>query len=93
MPYNAAMDILSVLAPLGQLDLITIAISAVLFFAARPICKLLNNSEGVDTRASMMRVLNALIPKLSTILYADDLAKKVFLENQPRSLTPILAAA
>ncbi len=46
---------------LSHLDLITIAVSAVLFFAASPICKWLNNAEGVETRASMMRVLNALI--------------------------------
>lgn len=48
-------------SPLSQIDLITICVSALLFFTAQPICKLLNNAEGVVTRASMMRVLNALI--------------------------------
>lgn len=55
------MDISFLLNPLSQLDLVTIGVSAVLFFAAHPICKLLNESDGVTTRTSMMRVLNALI--------------------------------
>ncbi len=55
------MDITTLLAPLSQIDLITISVSALLFFAANPICKLLNNSAGVTTRASMMRALNTLI--------------------------------
>ncbi len=49
------------IAPLSQIDLITIGLSALLFFAAQPICSLLNNTDGIATRASMMRVLNALI--------------------------------
>lgn len=55
------MNMTNLLASLSHIDLITIGVSALLFFAAHPICKLLNNSEGVKTRASMMRVLNALI--------------------------------
>jgi len=55
------MDIITLIEPLSQTDLVTIGLSALLFFAAHPICKLLNNAEGVATRASMMRVLNALI--------------------------------
>ncbi|MCH2190494.1 MAG: mechanosensitive ion channel family protein [Gammaproteobacteria bacterium] len=56
-----SMDILAILAPLSQFDLVTTTVSALLFFAAQPICNLLNNGEGVANRASMMRVLNALI--------------------------------
>ena len=55
------MDISLIISPLSQVDLVTITVSAILFFAARPICTLLNNADGVAARASMMRVLNALI--------------------------------
>ncbi|WP_353411844.1 mechanosensitive ion channel family protein [Arenicella sp. 4NH20-0111] len=55
------MNLPLILSPLSELDLVTISVSALLFFAARPICSLLNDSDGVTTRASMMRILNALI--------------------------------
>ncbi len=55
------MDLESLLSKLSQFDLITVSVSLILLFAARPICTLLNPSEGVTTRASMMRLLNALI--------------------------------
>lgn len=55
------MDVTTLLNALSQFDLITIGVSALLFFAAHPICKLLNDADGVATRASMMRVLNAAI--------------------------------
>ena len=42
-------------------DLITIGVSLVLFFAATPICRWLNNDDNLSSRASMMRVLNFLI--------------------------------
>ncbi len=55
------MDFNLILARLSDIDMLTIAVSLVLFFAARPICQWLNPNEGVVTRVSMMRVLNALI--------------------------------
>jgi len=45
----------------SQLDLFIIAASLLLFFAAQPICRWLNNDEGLLTRVSMMRILNFLI--------------------------------
>ena len=45
----------------SKIDLFTIAASMVLFIAARPICKWLNDDDGLVTRVSMMRVLNFLI--------------------------------
>ena len=43
------------------IDLFTIAISLCLFIAASPICRWLNDDDGLTTRISMMRVLNSLI--------------------------------
>lgn len=45
----------------SKINLFTIAASLVLFIAAHPICKWLNNDDGLMTRVSMMRVLNFLI--------------------------------
>lgn len=45
----------------NQLDLFTLGASLVLFFAAQPICRWLNDDEGLVTRVSMMRALNFLI--------------------------------
>lgn len=45
----------------GYIELFTISASLVLFFAAQPICRWLNNDDSVSTRASMMRLLNFLI--------------------------------
>ena len=43
------------------IDLLTIGISFCLFIAATPICRWLNDDDGLLTRISMMRVLNFLI--------------------------------
>lgn len=43
------------------IDLFTIGISFCLFMAATPICRWLNDDDGLLTRISMMRVLNFLI--------------------------------
>jgi len=42
-------------------DLVTIGLSLILFFAARPVSKWLNDDEGLTARVSMMRLLNFLI--------------------------------
>ena len=42
-------------------DLITVAASLILLLAARPICRWLNQDDGLATRISMMRSLNVLI--------------------------------
>jgi len=87
-----SMDILAILAPLSQFDLVTIAVSALLFFAAQPICKWLNNAEGVANRASMMRILNALIV-LAVLIDAYLLQhKNEFASNFTRSLMVIYFA-
>jgi len=44
-----------------NLDLFTIGASLMLFFAAQPVSKWLNNDEGLVARVSMMRALNFLI--------------------------------
>jgi small-conductance mechanosensitive channel len=44
-----------------ELDLFTISASLILFFAAQPICRWLNDDDGLTTRVSMMRILNFLI--------------------------------
>lgn len=43
------------------IDLFTIAVSLCLFIAATPICRWLNDDDGLGTRISMMRILNFLI--------------------------------
>lgn len=43
------------------MDLITVGVSLVLFIAATPICRWLNNDDNLSSRASMMRMLNFLI--------------------------------
>lgn len=55
------MNIYSLLNYFSQIDLITISISFLLFFAAAPICRLLSHENGLATRISLMRILNALI--------------------------------
>lgn len=44
-----------------SVDLITIGLSLLLFFAAQPVSKWMNDDEGLTARVSMMRVLNFLI--------------------------------
>lgn len=86
------MDISAILTPLSQFDLLTITVSALLFFSAQPICKWLNNAEGVANRASMMRVLNALII-LAVLIDAYLLQhKNEFASNFTRSLMVIYFA-
>ena len=51
----------TIFSSFSQLDGFIVAASALLFFAATPINKWLNDSEGLATRISMMRVLNFLI--------------------------------
>lgn len=51
----------SLLGFLEPIDLFTIAVSLCLFIAATPICRWLNDDDGLLTRISMMRVLNFLI--------------------------------
>ena len=48
-------------ATLSDIDLIIITASLLLFFAAQPICRTLNNSDGLSSRVSMMRIVNFLI--------------------------------
>ncbi|MFT5135219.1 MAG: small-conductance mechanosensitive channel [Arenicella sp.] len=43
------------------IDLLTVGVSLILFFAATPICRWLNNDDNLSARASMMRALNFLI--------------------------------
>jgi len=45
----------------SRMNLFIIAASLVLFIAAKPVCRWLNDDDGLNTRISMMRVLNALI--------------------------------
>lgn len=45
----------------NRLNLFIIAASLILFIAAKPICRWLNDDDGLSTRISMMRVLNSLI--------------------------------
>lgn len=45
----------------SRLNLFIITASLILFIAAKPICRWLNDDDGLNTRISMMRVLNALI--------------------------------
>jgi small-conductance mechanosensitive channel len=61
--YNAHMtEILSAfIGDFDQLNLFIISASLVLFIAARPICRWLNDDDGLSIRISMMRVLNSLI--------------------------------
>ena len=61
--YNKVMtEILSTfLDNFNQLNLFIIAASLVLFMAATPICRWLNDDDGLSTRISMMRILNSLI--------------------------------
>jgi len=49
------------LASFSNMKLFILCASCILFVAARPICRWLNEDEGLATRVSMMRVLNALI--------------------------------
>lgn len=42
----------------GSLDLFTIGVSFLLFIAAKPICRWLDDNSTVNNRASMMRMLN-----------------------------------
>lgn len=58
---DATIPISTLFNSLSNVDLTTIGLSALLFFAAKPICNLLNHAEGVETRVSLMRMLNALI--------------------------------
>jgi len=48
-------------ASFSSSDLITIMVSLVLFFAATPICRLLDDDENIGPRISLMRTLNFLI--------------------------------
>lgn len=61
MEQSINQAVSSALGGFSQLDLFTIAASLLLFFAAQPICRWLNNDEGLLTRVSMMRILNFLI--------------------------------
>lgn len=49
------------LASFDNLKLFILGASCLLFIAAKPICRWLNDDDGLPTRVSMMRVLNALI--------------------------------
>lgn len=62
-PYNGSMQefLIDKFQNFDQLDMFIIGASLVLFIAAKPICRWLNDDDSVVTRASMMRVLNALI--------------------------------
>ena len=51
----------SFMADFSRMNYFIIATSLILFIAAKPICRWLNNDDGLATRISMMRVLNALI--------------------------------
>ncbi len=51
----------TILGSFSQLEGFTIAASVLLFLAAKPISKWLNDDEGLATRISMMRILNFLI--------------------------------
>ncbi len=61
--YNGFMtEIFSNFADnVSRLDFFIIAASLILSIAAAPICRWLNDDDGLNTRISMMRVLNALI--------------------------------
>jgi len=54
-------SITELLQSFTNLDLTTIGLSLLLFFAARPVSKWLNDDDGLKARVSMMRVLNFLI--------------------------------
>ena len=49
------------IASITLFDVVTISASAILLVLARPICRWLNHDDGLDTRVSMMRILNVLI--------------------------------
>ncbi len=61
--YNRRMEetLSAGLASFGNMKLFILSASCLLFIAAKPICKWLNDDDGLATRVSMMRVLNALI--------------------------------
>lgn len=72
----------------SQLDLFTLGASLLLFIAARPICRWLNDDEGLLTRVSMMRVLNFLIV-LAVIANAYFLVENKLLPKITQSLIVI----
>jgi len=61
MAYNMDNSINTMTASFTTLDLFTIGASLLLFFAAHPFSRWLNNDDGLVARVSMMRVLNFLI--------------------------------
>ena len=75
----------------SQLDGFTIAASALLFFAAKPINSWLNDGEGLATRISMMRILNFLII-IAVIINAVLLDGNVWLARINQSLIVIYFA-
>ena len=80
----------------SKTDLFTIAASLVLFFAAQPICKWLNDDEGLVTRVSMMRVLNFLIIAavlLNALLMQNEIGEAGWAAQITQSLIVIYFAA
>lgn len=63
LAYNALMQefIINKLQNFDQLGMFIIGASLLLFLAAKPICKWLNDDDSLTTRVSMMRGLNFLI--------------------------------
>lgn len=81
----------TILSSFSQLDGFIIAASTLLFFAATPINKWLNDGEGLTTRISMMRVLNFLIIAV-VIINATLLDGNVWLARVTQSLIVIYFA-
>jgi small-conductance mechanosensitive channel len=92
-PYNGLMQefLIDKFQNFDQLDMFIIGASFLLFVAAKPICRWLNDDDGVATRASMMRALNAFI--IFGVL-ADTLVHNIeFLSELTHSLIVVYFAA
>lgn len=80
-----------VLNAFSELDLFTIGASLILFFAAQPISRWLNDDEGLTTRVSMMRLLNFLII-VAVMINALRLHESIWLTNFAQCLIVIYFA-
>lgn len=74
-----------------QFDLFTIGASLVLFLAAQPISRWLNDDEGLGTRVSMMRMLNFLIV-VAIVVDVFDLLESSLLSNVTQCLIVVYFA-
>ena len=55
------MNVDLIIASITLFDMLTVGVSLILLVLAYPICKGLNRDDGLETRVSMMRILNVLI--------------------------------